>query len=516
MINTLSVGDKFDCVAAATGMKCLPFSKLPTASGHVLHDWHAETVALRSLNYFFLEEVNKIRGEGEFLHAPEDSKYIRALTFEERKNTLGRWHCDTPDYKYTIREGVRLHMYCSEAPCGDASMELTMASQEDATPWEVAADGEGGLPGRGGFGQLGIVRRKPSRPDAPECRSKSCSDKLAQKQMTSVLNCLASLLISPERAYLETFTVPGSQYVHEAWARCFSEKGRLKRLKDVETRGGYAFRPFKALTTSKEFQYSRRSLGPNGEQPKPSNIAMAWSPHHDETIIGGIRQGCKLSNPVKDEAASKTSRWKVWQTIEADRKGESCIARDYAGIKAKKRLSSRRDAKKAIRSVMMQGKPWLSNIGDDSWTLMSQEKPNKKAPVELGVDPDSEDSDAVTDQAAAQAMTREIVANNRKEHPPSIHHKRTRGGVDEYQFGYLTELGERQLDPSSGPGYYEYEWLTKEEVKERDPKGEVMRAFEKEMAEFEVHINSDAYKKHRAFGESMLDRMENDDWEGLF
>lgn len=389
-----------------------------------------------------------------------------------------------------------------------------MASQEDATPWEVASDGKGGLPGRGGFGQLGIVRRKPSRPDAPECRAKSCSDKLAQKQMTSVLNCLASLLISPERAYLESFTVPESQYVHDAWARCFGEKGRLKGLKDVETKGGYVFRPFKALTTGKEFQHSRRSLGPNGEQPKPSNIAMAWSPHHDETIIGGVLQGCKISNPVKDGAASKTSRWKMWQTMEADRKGESCISRDYARIKAKKRLAARRAVKKAIRSVMMQDKPWISNVGDESWTLKSLEKASKMAPVELGVDSDSEDSNTVTDQAAAQAMTREIPAKNKKEHPPTIHHKRTRGGVDEFHLGYLTELAERQLDSSSGSGYYEYEWLTKEEVREKDPQEEVIRAFEKKTAEFEAHMNPDAYKKRHTFGESMLDRMENDDWEG--
>ena len=107
-------------------------------------------------------------------------------------------------------------------------------------------------------------------------------------------------------------------------------------------------------------------------------------------------QGCKLSNPVKDQVASKTSRWKMWQTMEADRKGESCLARDYAGFKMKKRLAARRAAKNAIRSVMMQGKPWISNVDDDSWTLTSQEKPNRKTAVELGVDPDSEDSDAVT------------------------------------------------------------------------------------------------------------------------
>lgn len=421
-INTISVGDNFNCIAAGTGMKCLPHSKLPISRGHVLHDWHAEVLCLRSLNHFFLEEVNKIRGEGQWLHTPQESLYIRKLSFEEREKTLGRWHRDTPDYRYTIREGVRLHMYCSEAPCGDASMELTMANQEDATPWEIAADGEGegGLPGRGGFGQLGIVRRKPSRPDAPECRSKSCSDKLAQKQMTSVLNALASCLISPERAYLETFTVPESQYVHEAWTRCFSEKGRLKGLKDVESKGGYAFRPFKALTTRKEFQYSRRSLGPNEEQPKPSNIAMAWSPHHDETIIGGILQGCKLGNPVKDEAASKTSRWKMWQTMEADRtNGEVRTSRDYAYLKSKKRLAARRAAKLAMRSVMMQGKEWIANTGDESWPKNLKATLDKKGPAELRVADDSEDSDAVTDEAVEQAMIQENVARNMKESPPS-------------------------------------------------------------------------------------------------
>ena len=248
---------------------------------------------------------------------------------------------------------------------------------------------------------------------------------------------------------METFTVPESQYVHGAWRRCFSEKGRLERLKDVEAKGGYKFSPFRALMTNKEFQYSRRSLGPNGEEPKPSNIAMAWSPHHDETIIGGILQGCKLSSPVKDEAASKTSRYKMWRTMEAKMKGvksesdEAIFAIDYASIKSKKRLAARRKAKKAVRTAMMQGKPWIANTGDEAWALRSQEKPDKKGDAELGVEDDSEDSDAITDQAAEMAMRKEIVAKNRKESPPTIHHKRTRSGVAKYQYGHLMESAER-------------------------------------------------------------------------
>ena len=57
-------------------------------------------------------------------------------------------------------------MYCSEAPCGDASMELIMAAQEDPTPWAVpqAVDGNSdALTGRGYFSELGVVRRKPCK-----------------------------------------------------------------------------------------------------------------------------------------------------------------------------------------------------------------------------------------------------------------------------------------------------------------------------------------------------------------
>ncbi len=57
-------------------------------------------------------------------------------------------------------------MYCSEAPCGDASMELVMEAQEDATPWPIASHDDGSptqLLGRGSFSQLGIVRRKPCK-----------------------------------------------------------------------------------------------------------------------------------------------------------------------------------------------------------------------------------------------------------------------------------------------------------------------------------------------------------------
>lgn len=68
---------------------------------------------------------------------------------------------------FSIRDDLRLHMYSSEAPCGDASMELLMETQADPTPWPVAGlhhalgPVPGLLRGRESFAELGIVRRKP-------------------------------------------------------------------------------------------------------------------------------------------------------------------------------------------------------------------------------------------------------------------------------------------------------------------------------------------------------------------
>ncbi|KAK3901193.1 hypothetical protein C8A05DRAFT_16591, partial [Staphylotrichum tortipilum] len=115
------------CVAMATGMKCLPASKLPQANGITLHDWHAEVLALRAFNRFILDECRRLAQDGGV-----ESEFLRRRTPEELSSTQP-WHRQP----FAWREGLTLHMYCSEAPCGDASMELIMAAQADATPWTL-------------------------------------------------------------------------------------------------------------------------------------------------------------------------------------------------------------------------------------------------------------------------------------------------------------------------------------------------------------------------------------------
>lgn len=65
------------CVALATGMKCLPQSKLPLAKGNVLHDWHAEVLAIRGFNRWLVDECEEL-ARGGFMQGEEgESAWIR-------------------------------------------------------------------------------------------------------------------------------------------------------------------------------------------------------------------------------------------------------------------------------------------------------------------------------------------------------------------------------------------------------------------------------------------------------
>lgn len=135
-------------------MKCLPTAKVSKAAGSVLHDWHAEILTIRAFNQFLLQECLRLA------NSPKDSSVIIR---RRESDELSKSHGLQP---FTIREDVKVHMYCSEAPCGDASMELVMDAQVDPTPWPIASgpkinSRKKTLKGRADFTELGIVRRKP-------------------------------------------------------------------------------------------------------------------------------------------------------------------------------------------------------------------------------------------------------------------------------------------------------------------------------------------------------------------
>ncbi|KAI9774376.1 MAG: hypothetical protein M1840_004270 [Geoglossum simile] len=349
-------------------MKCLPRSKVPLANGFVLHDWHAEVLAIRSFNRFLIQECRDLVASSR-----PSSTFIRRRSEHEIS--------DADHQPFAIKGDTRIHMYCSEAPCGDASMELTMAAQEDSTPWSVpltpsdslSAGGatESLLHGRGYFSELGAVRRKPARPDAPPTFSKSCSDKLALKQCTSILSSATSLLICPQNAYIHTLILPVSQHSAGACNRAFSPAGRMKVIDDKKWRGGYGFRPFAVRTTSREFRFSRRSAMAN-KKLAASNISAVWTPALQETLIGGVLQGRKQFDP---RGASQICRRQMWRAAVdvvalcglAGLEGVT-VNGSYGIFKERSDFLKERRVVKSEATAEALSR-WIRNCGDDRFQL---------------------------------------------------------------------------------------------------------------------------------------------------
>ncbi|RMY47234.1 hypothetical protein D0863_15680 [Hortaea werneckii] len=368
------------CAALATGMKCLPHAKLQSAKGNILHDWHAEVLALRAFNRFLVDECSDLakRGlgsEGAWVkwrrqvHEEEpvpNSSNVRSAGAVGQGSEGSSWQ----EQPFELHDDVRIDMYVSDAPCGDASMELVMREQADDTPWEKA---ENGMPGRGNFDRLGVVRRKPARPDAPSTLSKSCSDKLAMKQCTSLLSGLTTLLIKPERCYLRRLILPQDRLVATSVERAFSPNGRMASLASsidghqTWQSAGYSLNFFDVAPTSRKFEYEK------ADGATASNISALSTPHRQETLINGVLQGRKQSDP---KGASTVSRRRLWEDVAAlaaavgDMEGfvrhGVLDSSTYASLKAGAALEAKSGVKRLVREEALKG--WQRNFGDEEWS----------------------------------------------------------------------------------------------------------------------------------------------------
>ena len=361
--------DTITCLALGTGMKCLPSSKSSLLeSGTVLHDWHAEILAIRAFNHFLLQECHRLASCTNY-----KSPIIRcrqARNMSEARDTQ----------PFGIDEGLRIMMYCSEAPCGDASMELVMEAQQDPTPWPVAIPDEqatSSLLGRGSFSQLGIVRRKPceyshprilsttntihekARGDSPVTLSKSCSDKFALKQCMSLLSSPLSLLISPDNAYIDTLILPRDQYRQQACERAFGPSGRMLPVVGSNWPGNYNFRPFRIETTEITFHFSRRAAGTNVDGFKGSNISAVWTLSHQETLINGVLQGRKQTDRMGASALSRVQIWNLLlQTanlLDIPSLNSSLGVSSYIDMKLSQGLKHRRLVKNNVKNDALKG-----------------------------------------------------------------------------------------------------------------------------------------------------------------
>ena len=350
----------------------------------VLHDSHAEVLALRALNRFLLNEILAF-------FQNRDVQYVSAFVcLRDLEASPGQRNlCMHQPFK--LRSNVSIWMFSTEAPCGDASMEVLMAEREgDLEPWAEDGDGYGNdiLQGRGCFSALGIVRRKPSRRDAEPTMSKSCSDKLTLKQITSTLCFPATLVIaSTENAYLSGLVLPSTRYSEIGCQRAFGSTGRLNSLQTWKLPPSAQFRPFQIAVLSPDFEKFPFSKTDTAQGcMKAGNVSAVFiksmhgsSKDTNETILGGVKQGHRSfeNDPKKPSLICRLRLWELVRSVldsveeaeniptETRRElSRTKAATTYGQLKTSDLNAHRQAAKGVVTSCL--GK-WPKNSGDEAW-----------------------------------------------------------------------------------------------------------------------------------------------------
>ncbi|ODV75943.1 tRNA-specific adenosine deaminase CYBJADRAFT_165319 [Cyberlindnera jadinii NRRL Y-1542] len=277
--------DEYRPVVVTTGVKALPDKFLSKVHGKVLHDCHAEILALRAFNKFVVEQCHS-----------DTTGFIQK--------------CDSTDngcFKFRLKEGLKIVLYISEPPCGDCSLELLSNDRDKCNDSDVKWDKvhilEGGVVrGRECFVLRGKVRTKPGRRDSPLTLSKSCSDKLIMKQYCGVLNALVSQFVDPSNAFIHSVVLPRDRCNDEALFRCFD--GRLKHG------ARSSIHKFATLKTCKRHDWERFE-----EDQPPSNLSLVHIEGcPDEAIDNFVKNGfyskkC-LVRPRGESCLSRVSLFK--------------------------------------------------------------------------------------------------------------------------------------------------------------------------------------------------------------
>lgn len=136
----------------------------------------------------------------------------------------------------------------------------------------------------------------------------------------------------------------------------------MKPVEGNTWRGGYAFHPFRVLSTTHEFAYSRRMVAGG-----ISHISAIRGPVENECIIQGIIQGWKSTDPRK---ASTVCREQMWRMAKDVLEGLAlpdlaCLldTHSYSAVKSAEMLALRRQVKAETIESALPG--WIRNVTDD-------------------------------------------------------------------------------------------------------------------------------------------------------
>jgi tRNA-specific adenosine deaminase 1 len=307
-------------LSVGLGTRCSPGDP----DGHCVRDMHAEALCRRALVLFLMEDIARaFDGDGG-----------RAVLVERAGAGV------------KVREGARLDMLVTHAPCGDAAIfelpggDAPLQSNSHTNPnkrkreeeEEEEEDGEGGSGGRptrdnlnrtggrpvgaaaveepGRAQAVGVVRHKPGR--GPEATCVSCSDKIARWTALGLQGSLLARLI-------ETPVRLDGLFVVEAFSEPALRRAIHARVAQVPLGGRYASPKLPELREASSGQGLFADLlrhGVDAADRPPSRVALAWRLCPGEQGSGkvevlqlqGMKQGAtRAAPPEKTRAAISSS-----------------------------------------------------------------------------------------------------------------------------------------------------------------------------------------------------------------
>lgn len=345
-VNKDSNKEAFRLISMATGVKSTPNDDLKRSQGKILHDCHAEILAMRGMNRVLLEHVKKLKSSG----ALETDLIVKSSSNET----------------YQLKPVWKLALYISALPCGDASMyplskdefprgenNQEICIRDDDSIQFVKDGNTTTLRGRMNYRRLGVTRTKPGRIDSIITLSKSCSDKLCLKQATSVLNAINWSLISPP-IFLDYLVVPSKDYCCNDLTESFHN--RLNTTFSV---------PLEILTCSKSFVDEKRH---NNQEPSPmSSIKLFFDLPYllpvEQAILNGLKNGfyTRGTKPLRkncESIVSRYSQWKYFRTFGPDKTKQTYL-------EFKKSQCGRRKMIDEVKKLLSPD-GWISTMEDDA------------------------------------------------------------------------------------------------------------------------------------------------------